>query len=195
MDRPIIVALHGVGASADDLKMALQPLEAFAEIIALPGPDAFDRGGNGRQWFSITGVTEANRPGRVEAALPALITRLEVIAAERGVPSHQLILLGFSQGAIMTLAAVAGGFRVERAIAIAGRLAALVHPVSDYPASVLLVHDRDDQVMPVLLASEAAAALSEGGHRVKSITTTGLGHRIGAVTLSTIMNWLKDEPS
>lgn len=191
MTRPIIIALHGVGASADGLKEALQPLEAVAEVIALPGPDPFDRGGAGRQWFSISGVTEANRPERVAAALPALLHRLETVAAERGVKTHELIVLGFSQGAIMTLAAVAGGVRIDRAIAIAGRLAAPVLPVTDHPASILLVHDQQDQVMPIALAAEASAALTQGGHRVDAITTSGLGHRIGAATLSAILAWLK----
>jgi len=190
MTRPIIVALHGVGASADDLKAALQPLDAVAEVIALPGPDPFDRGGTGRQWFSISGVTEANRPDRVAAALPPLLARLEALAAERDVPSHQLILLGFSQGAIMTLAAVAGGFRVERAIAVAGRLAAPVRQPAT-PVSVLLVHDQGDPVMPVSLSAEASAALTQGGHRVEAVTTNGLGHRIGAATISAILDWMK----
>jgi phospholipase/carboxylesterase len=190
MTRPIIVALHGVGASADDLKAALQPLEAVADIVALPGPDPFDRGGTGRQWFSISGVTEANRPERVAAALPPLLARLEALATERGVPSHKLILLGFSQGAIMTLAAVAGGFRVDRAIAVAGRLAAPVQPAAA-PVSVLLVHDQEDQVMPVSLSARAAAALTQGGHKAEAITTSGLGHRIGAPTISAILDWLK----
>jgi len=118
------------------------------------------------------------------------LARLEALAAERDVPSHQLILLGFSQGAIMTLAAVAGGFRVERAIAVAGRLAAPVRQPAT-PVSVLLVHDQGDPVMPVSLSAEASAALTQGGHRVEAVTTNGLGHRIGAATISAILDWMK----
>ena len=38
-------------------------------------PDGFhpwDGGGGGRQWFSLAGVTEANRPARVEVAAEEL---------------------------------------------------------------------------------------------------------------------------
>ncbi|MFD2263198.1 alpha/beta hydrolase [Lacibacterium aquatile] len=191
MSRPIIVALHGVGASSEGLAAALQPLEAQAEVIALPGPEAFDRGGPGRQWFSIAGVTEENRPARVAAALPPLLTRLQDIADQRGIPRHDLILLGFSQGAIMTLAAVAGGHHPGRAIAIAGRLAASVAAVDEKAASVILVHDRGDAVMPVSLSKEASAALERAGHRVTIQETVGLGHSIGAETITIVRHWLE----
>lgn len=188
MTRPLIVALHGVGATAANLAAALRPLEAVAEVIAIDGAERFDRGGTARQWFSVAGVTEADRPHRVARALPALLHRLDRIASDRHIRRQDLIMLGFSQGAIMTLAMVAGGLHPGRAIAIAGRLAAPV--VAGGRADVLLVHDRADRVMSPALSAEAAMLLADAGHRTTPIFTDHIGHAIGPDTLTAITNWL-----
>ncbi len=189
MSRPLIVALHGVGSNARDMAAALVPLEAHGEIVALDGTEPFIGGGNGRQWFSVAGISDANRPARVVAAMPAFIDCLDILAAERGISRHELVLLGFSQGSIMTLAAVAGGHFHGRAIAVAGRLAAAVI-LGAQPAHLLLVHDRDDPVMPVELSVEAGTALSRAGHHVEGAWTSGIGHRVAGPMLPTIANWL-----
>jgi phospholipase/carboxylesterase len=186
----LIVALHGVGSSAHDMAAALAPLQAFAEVVALDGRDPFDGGGAGRQWFSVSGVTEADRPERVAEALPSLVDRLDKLARDRGLRREDLLLLGFSQGAIMTLAMVAQGLHPGRAVAIAGRLAAPVVLAGDRPASVLLVHDSVDRVMPAALSANAASQLSAAGHHVKVIGTDGIGHSIGSPTTSAIADWL-----
>jgi phospholipase/carboxylesterase len=189
MTRPLIVALHGVGSNARDLAAALAPLGAVADVLALDGFEPFQGGGQGRQWFSVAGITEATRPARVAQALPRLIETLEALAAERGIDRQDIVLLGFSQGAIMTLAAVAGGLHHGRAVAIAGRLAAPVLPATTL-ASVLLLHDRDDRVMPIALSIDAGTVLRGAGHHVDGAWSAGLGHGIGAPTLSNLADWL-----
>jgi phospholipase/carboxylesterase len=190
MNRPLIVALHGVGSSGPDMGAALAPLTAVAEVIALDGCEPFDGGGRGRQWFSVSGVTEADRPRRVAGALPRMLKRLDDLARQHGVAREDLVLLGFSQGAIMTLAMVAQGFHAGRAIAIAGRLAAPVIPAEANPASLLVIADSVDRVMPQGLSQDAAKRLRAAGHHVDQILTFGIGHGIGAQTLSSIASWL-----
>jgi phospholipase/carboxylesterase len=190
MTRPLIAALHGVGSSARDMATALSPLQPVADVIALDGVDPFDGGGSGRQWFSVHGVTEADRSRRVVDAVPALLNRLDQLAAERGVPREDLLLLGFSQGAIMMLAMVAQGLHPGRAIAVAGRLAAPVVPVGGAPATLLLVHDRGDPSMPAALSDEAKAKLAAAGHHVNLVRTDGVGHGIGPATITAIADWL-----
>jgi phospholipase/carboxylesterase len=196
MTRPLIVALHGVGSNARDMAATLAPLSAHAEVLALDGPEPFDGGGWGggqdpraRQWFSVAGVTGADRPARIAQALPPLIARLDAIAAERGLSRDDLIPLGFSQGAMMTLAMIAGGLHRGRAIAVSGRLAAPVLATPG-PARLLLIHDRNDPMMPLTLSVEAKTALTAAGHRVDSFWTAGLGHQIGQPSLFAIDRWL-----
>ena len=190
MNPPLIVALHGVGSSADDMTAALHPLTAFADVIALPGHEPFDSSDSGRQWFSVMSVTESNRSTRTAAALPALIAKLDQLAVARNISRDDIILLGFSQGAIMTLAAVAGGYHCGRAISIAGRLAVPVSPALDRQAEILVVHDADDHIMPSGLSINAATALNRAGHAVEVVETAAVGHRIGKATLDAIGAWL-----
>lgn len=194
MSRPLIVALHGVGSCSSDMAAALAPLTVIAQVIALDGCKPFDGGGPRRQWFSVNGVTEADRPRRVEEALPGLIKRIEDVARDHHVPRGELVLLGFSQGAIMTLAMVAQGHHPGRAIAVAGRLASPVVPAGAKPASLLAIGDSADQVMPARLSAQAAEKLAEAGHRASMILTDGIGHGIGPQTISDISAWLASEP-
>jgi len=195
MSRPLLVALHGVGANARTMAAVLAPLEQVADVVALDGCEAFDRGGSGRQWFSIAGVTEANRPMRVAAALPRLLDRLDQLARDRAVDRDALILVGFSQGAIMTIAMVAQGLHKGRAVAIAGRLAAPVLAPTCESASLLLVHDLDDQMMPFTLADGAAARLGAAGYQVVLRHTEGVGHGVGQPTTAAISDWLAATPA
>jgi phospholipase/carboxylesterase len=190
MIRSLVVALHGVGANARTMASALAPIESVADVVALDGCEPFDGGGSGRQWFSITGVTEASRPARVAAALPRLLDRLDSLARDRSVDRDALILVGFSQGAIMTLAMVAQGLHKGHSVAIAGRLAVPVLPITDGGASLLLAHDTDDQVMSPTLSDDAAARLSAAGHSVALRHTAGVGHGIGPQTTTAILDWL-----
>lgn len=190
MSRPLIVALHGVGSSARDMAEALAPLERIADVVALDGCEPFDGGGRGRQWFSVSGITETDRPMRVAAAMPGLLDRLDRIAQDHGVARQALVPVGFSQGAIMTLSMVAQGLHTGRAVAIAGRLAAPVVPAAGQPASLLLVHDSADRVMPLRLSEEAAASLTAAGHHVQLTRTDGIGHGIAPATIAAIAGWL-----
>ncbi|WP_276152807.1 MULTISPECIES: hypothetical protein [unclassified Sulfitobacter] len=68
-----IVFLHGVGGSGDSIHPLAQQLDLAFEAHCPDGPQAFDMGA-GRQWFSVNGVTETNRPARVTEALPAFMS-------------------------------------------------------------------------------------------------------------------------
>lgn len=64
---------HGAGSSARDLAPlgeALAPHLPGATIVSLQASEAV---GPGWQWFSVQGVTEADRPARVAAAISAFI--------------------------------------------------------------------------------------------------------------------------
>ena len=77
----LFILLHGVGAKSSDLvPLANKLRDAFPSAACLlpdgtfpfDGGGPFDSGGNRRQWFSISGVTEENRATRVAEAIPAL---------------------------------------------------------------------------------------------------------------------------
>ncbi|PTQ13298.1 hypothetical protein CLG96_04095 [Sphingomonas oleivorans] len=193
----LILALHGVGASAADMMPVAHALgeAAGAEALALDGLEPFDMASHGRQWFSVKGVTDADRPARVAAALPALLVRIDALCTDRGLERRNVALVGFSQGAIMALAAIAAGEPFGSVIAIAGRLAAGVRPLPAASPQILLIHDLADPIMPFTLAGAAQAELAAAGYDIRLIVTNGYGHAIGPRTLQAATNHLITRPS
>lgn len=166
-----VICLHGVGSSG----AAMAPLaEALALAVPAHCPDGPQPFGAGRQWFSIDGVTEANRPARVAAALPAFTE----IVSRFGDPRESL-LVGFSQGAIMSLHAVAAGLPVAGVIALSGRLAGPVPPRADWPP-ITLLHGSADPMMPPSVARATEGWLKEAGAAPGLTIFEGLGHSVDA---------------
>jgi len=109
----LVLLFHGVGASAEDLiplgsHLASALPNAF--IVSVDGSEASDFGSS-RQWFSVRGVTEANRADRVRATMPNFIAPIRLWQAKSAVDASRTVLVGFSQGAIMALDA--GAFRTK----------------------------------------------------------------------------------
>jgi phospholipase/carboxylesterase len=184
--KNLVIFLHGVGSRGADLTPLAQgwrrslPTAAFATP---DGPFAFDGGGSGRQWFGISGVTEANRPQRIAAARPAFDDVLRGIIEQHGLlrQLNRVVLVGFSQGSIMALDAIASGrWPVAAVVAYSGRLASPRPFTPARSTQVLMVHGAVDPVIPAGNSTEAAAALRELGLDAHSHILPGVGHIITA---------------
>lgn len=146
----LMLLFHGVGASAQHMvPLGRHLARAFpgAFVVAIDGTQPSDLGA-GRQWFSIRGVTEENRTARIEAAMPAFRAVVGRWQEEAEVDVADTVLIGFSQGAIMSLAATqADPLLAGRVVAIAGRFA---QPPARAPRDVTvhLVHGQVDSVIP-----------------------------------------------
>jgi phospholipase/carboxylesterase len=174
-----IVFLHGVGGSG----AAMRPLAAALDL-EMPchfpdGPHAFDMG-QGRQWFSVRGITEANRPQRVAQAMPDLAELLRALG-----PTDQTLLVGFSQGAIMALHFAAAGLPLAGVIAIAGRLAGPVAARSTWP-SITLLNGARDTVMPPPIAAATAGWLHAAGAAPVAKLLPEMGHSIDQQVIAAI---------
>jgi len=178
--QQLMLLFHGVGATALDLVplgrlLAGEFPEAFIVSVAAPAPSG---SGEGRQWFSVLDISEENRAGRVEAALPAFDAAVAHWRKEAGVGRDAVALIGFSQGGIMALEstrdrpAIAG-----RAISIAGRFARL--PETPNPDVTLhMFHGKLDPVIPYGYTVEAAQHLVAIGADITADVIPHLGHQI-----------------
>lgn len=173
------VFLHGVGSSGAAMRPLAKALGVTDGVYFPDGPQPFEMG-PGRQWFSVRGITEDNRPARVAAALPAMTAMIAALG-----PTQDTVLIGFSQGAIMALHAVAAGLPVAAVIAIAGRLAGPVPQQQNWPPITLLYGDADP-VMPPNVARAAEGWLRDGGAAPTFEMFGGLGHAIDQRTLAAI---------
>jgi len=180
----LFVLLHGVGARASDLAPLARRLAAEypqAAVAGLDAPHAFDGappGHGGRQWFSVAGVTEANRPERVAAARPGFVATIRALQARFAMDWPHTALVGFSQGAILALEAVQAEAQLAgRVLAFSGRHAtAPTHAPVD--TTVHLLHGMADRVIPPGPAIDAAERLVALGGDVTADVLPGIGHEL-----------------
>ncbi len=186
----LVLLLHGVGSSGADLRPLAQHFAQSlpdAVFLSPDGTQPFDGGGTARQWFSVAGVTEANRPARVEAARPALDALID--AAKAQAKADHVILVGFSQGSIMALDALARG-KVSEVVAFAGRLAFTGTPTPQPGARALLVGGTADPVISYRSSSQAGQRLSAAGVDTKVVILPGVPHTITAAGIAAAQAFL-----
>ena len=190
----LMLLFHGWGARAADMAPLARQLRLAFPQAAMLAPEGFepaDQGGPGRQWFSLIGVTEENRPGRVAAVLPRLSAWVRAAQAATGLGPVHTALVGFSQGAILSLElAQAEDGLAGRVLAFAGRYARL--PTAA-PAGTTLhfLHGADDAVIPAAqsrLAIERLAALH--GDATLDIAQ-GVGHALPPALVATAIGRLQ----
>jgi phospholipase/carboxylesterase len=176
------IFLHGVGSSG----AAMRPLAMALGLDGAQfpdGPEPFDMG-PGRQWFSVKGITEENRPARIAAALPAFRALVESF----GDPKDS-ILIGFSQGAIMALHAVANGLPAKSVFALSGRLAGPIPACTGWPP-ISLMHGRADAVIPARMAQATVAWLRGAGATPDLRLYDNLAHGVDERVLADLRNRL-----
>lgn len=181
----LVIFLHGVGSRGEDLLPLAGPLRNALPDTAFAAPDApfpFPYG-MGHQWFSIAGVTEDNRAGRIEAARADFDRVIREVIETYGFSEKldRVAFVGFSQGTIMALdALVSGRWPVGAIVGFSGRLASPLPLSPDKATPVLLVHGAADSVIPAAETVKAAAILQELGVDVDSRILSGLDHTISA---------------
>jgi phospholipase/carboxylesterase len=188
--KMIVFLLHGLGADGNDL-IDLAPYwgNAAPDAVFLSphAPEPHDGAPFGRQWFSLSDRSPPARLAGAQVARPALDAMIDEACATYGLPTSAVVLMGFSQGAMMALYA---GLR--RAEPVAGILAysgmligaeTLAEEVVSRPP-VLLVHGEVDEVVPAAASRQAESALRAAGVPVESTFSPTLGHGIDDAGLS-----------
>ena len=190
-----LIALHGVGSSGDDFAGLADDWGARLPGLTAECPDApypFDGGGPGRQWFSIMNVTPANRAERVLAARAGFDAVLAQAIKRLGgaEDASDVALLGFSQGTIMALDAVASGrWKPAAVLGFSGRLATPI-TASAGKTRLLLTHGGADPMIPPSESEAAARAFETAGYQIALRIEPGLGHGISPTGAENALRFL-----
>lgn len=190
-----VITLHGRGATGEDL----MPL---ADEITLPGmrwifPDApfpFPDDFGGRMWYSSlpqgrSGILESRR---------LLFDLLDELITRDRIPSERIALIGFSQGAVMSLDV---GLRFPQQlaaiIALSGYLAFPETLTAEKsPASIktpiLLAHGTMDDIVPVEGSRKASDVLVREGYQPR-LEEYPMGHQVISEEIKLIGNFLKTQ--
>ena len=188
--QSLVILAHGYGSNGDDL-IGLAPMLAKAlpntAFAAPDAPTAVPGYPDGFQWFPLTRLDPALMAAGARQAAPALERFVEAELRRWELPPSACALVGFSQGAMMSLHV---GLRREAAlaavVAFSGVLTGperLAAEVRSRPP-VLLVHGARDEVLPVHALAAAREGLAQAGVGCRWRIEPQLAHSIGQAGLA-----------
>jgi predicted esterase len=171
------VMVHGRGGTAEDIL-------SFSEVLAIPGFAYLAPQAAGNTWYpySFLSPIEQNEPG-ISSGLAAIAAVLETIERAR-IPPERAMLLGFSQGACLSLEFSARAARRYGGIAgLSGGLIGADGTPRDYSGSlagtsVFLGCSDVDPHISAARVIETATVLRRLGADVTMRLYPGMGHTI-----------------
>ncbi len=188
----LVLLFHGVGSSAQDLApvgQALARARPSATVVSVEAPHPSQLG-QGKEWFSVVGITEDSRPQRIAQAMPLFLEAIRHWQSQTGIGPERTVLLGFSQGSIMSLESTQSPLphapAANTLIAVAGRFAG---PARRAPEGVRvhLIHGEGDGVVLPRWSVEAEQQLRALGAEVTLDLVPGLGHGIDARVMNRVL--------
>ena len=199
--KRLVVFLHGYGADGADLLGLADPLGPHLPDTAFVAPNAPERCiGNpyGYQWFPIPwidGSSQEEADAGMQAAAGDLNAYLDAVMDEEGVDAANTILVGFSQGTMMSLhVAPRRDVSFAGVVGFSGRLLTpetLEDEVRQKPP-ILLIHGDADEVVPVSSLPDAGNALTAEGFEVFAHISKGTGHGIAPDGLQVALAFIRD---
>lgn len=199
--KSVVVFVHGYGADGADLLGlgdALAPHLPDTVFVAPDAPQPCVGNPFGFQWFPIPWLDgsseEAARSGMAES-VGLLNAFLDARLEEEGLGASALALVGFSQGAMMSLhVAPRRAEAVAGVVAISGRLLVpeLLVAEAVVKPPVLLVHGDQDPVVPFADMGLAGDALVAAGFETYGHVMEGTGHGIAPDGLGVALQFLKE---
>ncbi|MGF1495634.1 MAG: alpha/beta hydrolase [Elainellaceae cyanobacterium] len=196
----LFVALHGWGANAADLS-GLAPYLGAEDYYMLfpdaPFPHPYAPGGF--MWYdlpaqySFQSQPDFDRQPDLQTSRDRLLNWLQTLEQATGIPLSRTVLAGFSQGGAMTLD-VGSRLPLAALMVMSGYLHAPLTPQE--PASeaslppVLVVHGRQDPVVPLAAAHQVRDRLTELGADVE-YHELDMGHEISMNALNLMQTFMQ----
>ncbi|ESA34349.1 phospholipase carboxylesterase [Leptolyngbya sp. Heron Island J] len=165
----LLILLHGWGANAQDVA-GIAPYMQLANYTMLfpnaPHPHQVASGmgaPGGRMWYALPDIFDFDQPFThqpdLQQSRQLLLDWLTALPSKTGIPLEKTVLGGFSQGGAMAL-------DVGMQLPLAGMMAlsgynhgSLSTPIS--PRPILLVHGRQDPVVPITQALQNKTGLDQ----------------------------------
>ena len=196
----LVVFLHGYGADGKDLIDLAKPFGMAlpnASFISPDAPHPCAMSPQGRQWFPIEEIPM----GAIKASLD-LLDLIQNEAKKLSLTFKDVILIGFSQGAMMSMQCLlinheqlgaiigySGTLKEENLDAANDQIVNGKHKFSDTP--VLLVHGEQDEVVPFQSLEKSKNLLNKIGFNIQTLSRKNLAHGIDPEGISRGMEFLK----
>jgi len=198
--RQLVVLVHGYGADGNDLLELGRVWQTRFPDTAFVAPNAPDPApaGTGFQWFPISRLDPDETEKGTAVAGPVLDAFLDAELKALNLRPENLVILGFSQGAMLALHVGLRRKVAPRAIlAFSGLLAGQVPtpaPGGAWPP-IFISHGDSDQVVPPQMMFIALGVLQQIGAKADWHLARNTGHGIDPESLELAAKFLETPPA
>lgn len=195
---PLLLLLHGVGSNEEDL-MGLAPhLDGRFFVVSARAPIPLRPGAYA--WYPVAFGPQGpvGDPAAAEQSRQALLRFLPEVTSAYNLDPNRVYLLGFSQGAIMSLAvALTQPEVLAGVVLLSGRLypeklRERVDPTRIADLPIFVGHGTEDTVLPIHHGREIRQVLQNLPVRL-SYHEYPMSHEISPQTLQDIQNWFSQQ--
>ncbi len=194
----LLVLLHGWGANAQDVAGLIEAINMISIPFRGLLPDApFDHPmvPGGKQWYGFPPNYDFRSPHNFAAQADLLQSSqqlkawMESLPGKTGIPLERTIMGGFSQGGAMTLE-VGPQIPLAAMLILSGYSHAPIGPFIS-PRPVLVIHGRQDPVVPVEKALDTKHQLAQQGIAV-TYQEFDMGHEVSLDALRVASQFCQD---
>lgn len=195
---PLLVLLHGVGSHEHDLLPLASYLDGRFQVVSVRAP--LTHGNGGFAWYPVQFTPQGIFADETVAqkSRDRIVPFLDEAATAYHADRDRTFLMGFSQGAIMSLyTALTRPQTVTAIVPMSGRLLPGVQ--SEFAPNeqlqglpIFAVHGLYDQVLPI---SEGRTIRDTLSHLPVNLTYKEypMGHEVGPESLQDITDWLTEQ--
>lgn len=199
-----VIWLHGLGADSSDFVPIVPELHLPPTMgIRFLFPDApvmpvtINNGYEMRAWFDIYGITLAAKIDNdgIQKSIVAINKLIEQEEA-RGVKSDNIILAGFSQGAVIALmAGLIYSKPLAGIIALSGYLPQADEVLAQASSAnkqipIFIAHGTEDPIVPYALGKATYAVLSQASYPL-TWRSYAIPHTVSSQEIQDISHWMK----
>jgi phospholipase/carboxylesterase len=198
---PVVITLHGLGTNADDLVPFCEQLKVPPCRFVLPdGPlqlPGFPE--EAYAWYDF----QAHDRKQVEQSRDYLFKVMERFSNDpnlRPTPGSEkkptpVVMMGFSQGGVMSLeAGLNFKGQVAAIVSMSGYMpdpwSTLMKAEAPFETPVLLVHGKEDQVVPIEGSRKAADAMKQAGYTSITLKEFSMPHTISEESMEEVSRFL-----
>lgn len=199
--NPLILLLHGYGSNEEDLFSFASELPEEYYVISARAP--YDLQYGSYAWYAINFDGNQNKfSDHVQAAesRDLIANFIDEIIANYPIDAHNVTLLGFSQGTILSYAvALSYPEKVQRVVALSGYLNEEIivdhYKENDFSNLKMFVsHGTVDQVVPLGWGNKAPGILN-ALHIPNEYKEYPVGHGVHPQNFADLKNWLEKTKS
>lgn len=194
--RAVLIFLHGVGASEQSMLPLAQAAPSDCRKLVLRAPITLPA--SGYAWFQVQFTSHGPVIQESEAQASLSLLKTSLAAWRKELPGVPVFLIGFSQGAIMSLLVnLTSPGLVDGAICLSGRFpaeftSAIQQPDDENMPRLWVSHGVEDTVLPIHFAREIRSFLEKKHFRF-AYREYAARHEVTPEMLQDAYAWLLDQ--